>query len=61
MKYPLEKLLSIADNRYALVEIISQRSRQLRRIDESILISTAINIAIDELLNDKLNFYNYIE
>ncbi|MCK5763010.1 MAG: DNA-directed RNA polymerase subunit omega [Clostridiales bacterium] len=61
MKYPLEKLLSITDNRYALVEIISQRSRQLRRIDESILISDAIDTSIDELLNDKLHFYKYNE
>ena len=59
MKYPLEELLQITDNRYALVEIISQRSRQLRKIDESILISTAINISIDELLNEKFKFYNY--
>jgi|LGOV01.1.fsa_nt_gb DNA-directed RNA polymerase subunit K/omega len=61
MKYPLEKLLSIAGNRYALVEIISQRSRQLRRIDESILISDAIDTSIDELLDDKLHFYKYNE
>ena len=61
MKYPLEELLEIADNRYALVEILSQRSRQLRKADESILISTAIDIALDELLDKKLNFYKYTE
>ncbi|MEA3423173.1 MAG: DNA-directed RNA polymerase subunit omega [Bacillota bacterium] len=61
MKYPVEKLIRIAGNRYALVEIISKRSRQLRRIDDSILISDAIDTSIDELLDDTLHFYNYKE
>ncbi len=59
MKYPVERLLRIADNRYALVEIISKRSRQLRKIDESILISDAIDTSIDELLDYTLHFYKY--
>ena len=59
MKYPVERLLRIADNRYALVEIISKRSRQLRKIDESILISDAIDTSIDELLDNTLHFYKY--
>jgi len=59
MKYPVEQLLAIADNRYALVEIISKRSRQLRKIDESTLISDAIDTSIDELLDNTLHFYMY--
>lgn len=61
MKYPIEKLLTITNNRYALVEIISKRSRQLRKIDETILISDAIDTSIDELLDDTLHFYKYNE
>lgn len=59
MKYPLEKLLKVADNRYALVQILSQRSRELRNRDETILISSAINHAIDDLLSDKITFTDY--
>ena len=59
MKYPLEKLLKKADNRYALVQILSQRSRELRDRDESILISNAINQAIDDLIDNKIKYTRY--
>ncbi|MBN2259018.1 MAG: DNA-directed RNA polymerase subunit omega [Clostridiales bacterium] len=59
MKYPLEALLKVTDNRYALVEVLSQRSRELRKKDETILISTAIDQSIDELLADKIDILNY--
>lgn len=59
MKYPLEALLKVADNRYALIEILSKRSRELRNRDESILISFAIDQSIDELLDGKIKFTDY--
>ncbi len=59
MNYPLEELLKIADNRYALIEILSKRSRELRNRDESILISFAIDQSIDELLDGKIRFTDY--
>lgn len=59
MKYPLEKMLKVANNRYALVQILSQRSRELRDRDETILISTAINHSIDDLLTAKITFTDY--
>ena len=59
MKYPLEALLKVADNRYALIEILSKRSRELRNRDESMLISFAIDQSIDELLDGKIKFTDY--
>ena len=59
MNFPLEQLLGIANNRYALVEILSQRSIELRNRDETLLISKAINQSIDELLGNKITFTNY--
>jgi DNA-directed RNA polymerase omega subunit len=56
MKYPLEEMLNKVDNRYALIQIISQRSRELRDRDETMLISKAIDHAIDDFLGDHIAF-----
>ncbi len=59
MKYPLERLNQVVDNPYALIEILSKRSNDIRYQDSSRLVSSAIDQAIDELLDDTLKFYNY--
>ena len=59
MNYRWEALLKVADNRYALIEILSKRSRELRNRDESMLISFAIDQSIDELLDHKIKFTDY--
>lgn len=54
--YTIDELIDKTDNKYVLIEVVSQQARKLKREEKLSIGYDAINQAIDDLMNDRFQY-----